>query len=74
MEYYLGIQTQFKAKSLNVFTFINSAVAIRYKKWVSGVHPDNKQPIEYEKPIMEVLELEDCIVSVIRKYPELREQ
>lgn len=70
MEYYLGIHTQFKAKLLNVFTFNSSAVAIRYKKWVSGVHPDNKQPIEYEKPIMEVLELEDGKIAVIRKYHE----
>ncbi|WP_100641883.1 hypothetical protein [Alteromonas facilis] len=70
MKHYLGSHTRFKAELLNVFTFNSSAIAVRYKKQVSGTHPDNNQPIEYERTIMEVLELEGGKVAVIRKYHE----
>ena len=70
MAFYLGVHSKFDAKLLNVFTFNNSAVAIRYEKHVQGVHPENKQPIECVRTIMEVLELENNKIAIIRKYHE----
>ncbi len=68
MMFYLGAHTEFKAELLNSFVFNTSAIAIRYKKWVKGIHPQSKEPIEYTSTIMEVLELEEDKIAVIRKY------
>ncbi len=70
MTFYLGAHTEYKAELLNVFTFNDSAVAIRYKHHAKGIHPQNQQAIEYSKVMMEVLELEGNQVAVIRKYHE----
>lgn len=70
MTYYLGAHTEYRAELLDVFTFNNSAVAIRYKNNVKGIHPQNSQPIVYAQTMMEVLEMENGKVAVIRKYHE----
>lgn len=70
MTFYLGAHTEYKAELLDVFTFNQSAVAIRYKDYAKGIHPQNNQPIEYTQTMMEVLEIEDGKVAVIRKYHE----
>jgi hypothetical protein len=70
MTFYLGSHTEFNAKLLDVFIFNTSAIAIRYEKHAKGIHPQSKQPIMYTQTIMEVLELEDGLVGVIRKYHE----
>lgn len=70
MTFYLGAHTEYKAELLNVFTFNDSAIAIRYKHHAKGIHPQNQQAIEYSKVMMEVLELEGNKVAVIRKYHE----
>lgn len=70
MAYYLGAHTEFSAKLLNIYTFNDSAIAIRYQKWSKGVHPQTGKIIESEKTFMEVLELEDRKIAVIRKYHE----
>ena len=70
MTFYLGAHTDYKAELLNVFTFNQSAIAIRYKHYAKGVHPQNNQPIEYTRTMMEVLETEGEKVAVIRKYHE----
>lgn len=70
MSFYLGAHTQYKAHLLNVFVFNDSAVAIRYSNNVEGVHPQNKQAISYRQTMMEVLEMENGKVAVIRKYHE----
>ncbi|WP_440875273.1 nuclear transport factor 2 family protein [Thalassotalea sp. PLHSN55] len=70
MTFYLGAHTKYQAELLDVFTFNNSAIAIRYKKYAKGIHPQNNQPIEYSQTIMEVLEIENGKVAVIRKYHE----
>jgi len=70
MTFYLGAHTEFKAELLDVFTFNQSAVAIRYKNYAKGIHPQNNQPIEYTQTMMEVLEIENGKVAVIRKYHE----
>lgn len=70
MTFYLGAHTEYKAELLDVFTFNQSAIAIRYHNYAKGVHPENKQPVEYAQTMMEVLEIEDGKVAVIRKYHE----
>lgn len=70
MTFYLGAHTKYNAELLNVFTFNHSAVAIRYKNYAKGIHPQSKQPIEYSQVMMEVLEIENGKVAVIRKYHE----
>lgn len=70
MTFYLGAHTEYKAELLNMFVFNDSAVAIRYKHYGKGIHPQSKQPIEYTRTMMEVLEMEGDKVAVIRKYHE----
>jgi hypothetical protein len=70
MTFYLGSHTEYSAELLDVFTFNQSAIAIRYKNYAKGVHPQNNQEIEYSDVMMEVLEIEDGKVAVIRKYHE----
>jgi hypothetical protein len=70
MLFYLGAHSEFSAELLDVFTFNNSAIAIRYKKTAKGIHPQSKQPIAYTETMMEVLEIENGKVAVIRKYHE----
>lgn len=68
MTFYLGAHTEYSATLLNTFTFNQSAIAIRYEHSAKGIHPESKQAIEYTEVIMEVLEIEDGKVAVIRKY------
>jgi hypothetical protein len=70
MLFYLGAHTEFSAELLDVFIFNNSAVAIRYKKSAKGIHPQSKEAIAYTHTMMEVLEMENDKVAVIRKYHE----
>ncbi len=70
MTFYLGGHTEYSAELLDVFTFNDSAIAIRYKNSAKGIHPQNNQPIEYSNVMMEVLEIEQLKVAVIRKYHE----
>jgi hypothetical protein len=70
MTFYLGAHSEYEATLLNVFVFNQSAIAIRYKNYAKGIHPQNNQPIEYTQIMMEVLEMEGDKVAVIRKYHE----
>ena len=70
MTFYLGAHTDYSAELLDVFTFNQSAIAIRYKNHAKGIHPQNNQPIEYSQTMMEVLEIENGKIAVIRKYHE----
>ncbi|CAM4217664.1 MULTISPECIES: hypothetical protein [Pseudoalteromonas] len=70
MTFYLGSHTKYSAELLDVFTFNHSAIAIRYKNYAKGIHPQNNQPIEYSQVMMEVLEIENGKIAVIRKYHE----
>ncbi|NVK26144.1 MAG: nuclear transport factor 2 family protein [Gammaproteobacteria bacterium] len=70
MMFYLGAHSEYNAQLLNVFTFNHSAIAIRYKNYAKGIHPQNNQAIEYSQTMMEVLEIENGKVAVIRKYHE----
>ena len=70
MTYYLGAHTEYSAELLDVFPFNDSAVAIRYKNSAAGIHPQTQQAMSYSQVMMEVLELENGKVAVIRKYHE----
>jgi hypothetical protein len=70
MLFYLGAHTEYNAELLDVFIFNNSAIAIRYKNSAKGIHPESKQPQAYTQTMMEVLEMENGKVAIIRKYHE----
>lgn len=70
MTFYLGAHTEYSAELLDVFVFNHSAIAIRYKNYAKGIHPQNNQPIQYTQIMMEVLEMEGDKVAIIRKYHE----
>lgn len=70
MLFYLGAHTEYSAELLDVFVFNHSAVAIRYKNSAKGIHPESKQALAYTQTMMEVLEMENGKVAIIRKYHE----
>ena len=70
MSFYLGAHTLFESTLLNTFVFNDTGFAIRYKNYVKGIHPQNQQPIEYTSVMMEVIEIENGKVAMIRKYHE----
>ncbi|MBY6017029.1 nuclear transport factor 2 family protein [Ferrimonas balearica] len=70
MTFYLGAHTEYQAELLDVFVFNDSAIAIRYRHHAKGIHPQNQQAIEYTSTMMELLEMENGKVAVIRKYHE----
>ena len=70
MTFYLGAHSEYNSELLNIFAFNDSAVAIRYTSNAKGIHPQNNQALEYSNVMMEVLEIENGKVAVIRKYHE----
>ncbi|NQZ05757.1 MAG: nuclear transport factor 2 family protein [Algicola sp.] len=69
MTYYLGAHTKYSAKLLDVTHDFN-VVVIKYESAIKAVHPQNGQVIERTSTTLEVLEIEDGKVSLIRKYSE----
>lgn len=69
MAYYLGAHTEYSAK-LNEIIPAYNVVVIKYLTQSSGIHPQTKEVINQSYDTMEVLEIEDGKVSVIRKYSE----
>ena len=70
MSFYLGAHTLFESTLLNTFVFNDTGFAIRYKNFAKGIHPQSKQLIEYTSTMMEVIEIENGKVAMIRKYHE----
>lgn len=70
MSFYLGAHTFYESTLLNTFVFNDTGFAIRYKNDVKGIHPQNKQPIEYTSTMLDVIEIENGKVAMIRKYHE----
>ncbi len=68
MTFYLAAHTEYEAKLLDTFIFNNSGFAIRYSHHAKGIHPQNQQPIEYSQTIMDVIEVEEGKIVMIRKY------
>lgn len=69
MNFYLGSHSSYKAELLGVMVGLN-VVILKYASKSSGVHPQTKALMTQEYTTIEVLELEDGKVSVIRKYSE----
>lgn len=67
MTYYLGTHTSYSAKLDNVVTGHN-VIVITYSTSSSGKHPQTGQVMNQSYDTMEVLEIENEKVSVIRKY------
>lgn len=66
---YLGAHTAYTAE-LGTVTPGYDVVVITYSTASSGVHPQTGETIEQSYDTLEVLEIEDGKVAVIRKYSE----
>ena len=69
MLYYLGAHVSYTAQ-LNHIIPAHNAVAISYTTTSKGIHPQTKELVELQYQTLEVLEIEDGKVAVIRKYEE----
>jgi ketosteroid isomerase-like protein len=69
MLYYLGAHTEYAA-TLTTIVAGYKVVVLKYKTQLSGKHPQTGQVIALSYDTVEVLELEDGKVAVIRKYSE----
>jgi ketosteroid isomerase-like protein len=69
MLFYLGSHSAHKATLKQVIPAHN-AVAITYTTSSKGVHPQTNELVELHYSTMEVLEIEDGKIAVIRKYEE----
>lgn len=69
MSFYLGAHLAYEAK-LHQIIPAHNVVVITYSTVSSGVHPQTKEIVKSEYSTMEVLEIENGKVSVIRKYEE----
>ena len=69
MSYYLGGHTEYKGNLIS-HTDGYGVVVIKYETSAKGIHPQTKQEITQNFLTLEVLEIENGKVSVIRKYSE----
>ena len=69
MTYYLGIHTEYKSELTELITGHN-VVIIKYTTSAKGIHPQTKQEVIIKDETIEVLEIEDGKVAVIRKYSD----
>jgi len=69
MGHYLGVHTKYKGTLLDV-SLGHGVVVIRYDTEATGVHPQTKEVMVLKYQTLEVLEIEEGKVSVIRKYSE----
>lgn len=69
MLYYLNAHAEYRAELKNVVIGFN-VVVIEYGSYAKGKHPQTGEWIEHTYNTVEVLELENGKVAVIRKYSE----
>ena len=69
MMYYLASHTEYKSKLID-FISVKDVVIIKYESQSKGIHPQTKKENELNIVTIEVLELENNKVSIIRKYSE----
>ena len=69
MSYYLGAHTEHSGKLIS-HTDGHDVLVIKYETSLKGVHPQSKQVTAQNYLTLEVLEIENGKVSVIRKYSE----
>lgn len=66
MTHYLGVHSEYKAKLLDYMIGFNSIV-IKYKFSAKGIRGDGLR-FNYEKEALDVLELKNGKVAIIRRY------
>ena len=69
MNHYLGAHTEYTGKLIS-YTGGFNVVVIKYDTSSKGIHPQTKELIAQNYRTLEVLEIENGRVSVIRKYSE----
>ena len=69
MSYYLGAHTEYSGKLISN-TIGHDVVVIKYETSSKGIHPQTNEVISQNYLTLEVLEIENGKVSVIRKYSE----
>jgi hypothetical protein len=69
MNYYLGIHSQYKAQ-LTRQSYGHNVITIEFHTQAKGIHPDNGQEILINNTALEVLEIEQGKISVIRHYSD----
>lgn len=69
MNHYLGAHTEYVGTLINL-TLGYDVVVIQYDTLAKGIHPQTKELITQKYRTLEVLEIENGKVSVIRKYSE----
>ena len=67
MGYYLGAHTEYEGTLLSQMAGHN-VVVIKYRSSSKGIHPQTQQEVSQQDMTVEVLEIEDGKVAVIRKY------
>lgn len=69
MSHYLGVHTEYTGSLVNI-TLGHGVVVIQYDTLVKGIHPQTEEVVTKKYRTLEVLEIENGKVSVIRKYSE----
>ena len=69
MSYYLGGHSEYSGKLIS-HTDGHNVIVLKYETSAKGIHPQTKELITLNFLTLEVLEIEDGKVSVIRKYSE----
>ncbi|MCO4799871.1 MAG: nuclear transport factor 2 family protein [Colwelliaceae bacterium] len=69
MTYYLNAHSEYKGTLLSVEVGFN-VIIIKYNSTLKAIHPQTKALISMNKDTVEVLEIEDGKVAMIRKYSE----
>ena len=69
MNYYLGAHTEYSGKLISQ-TYGHNVVVIKYETSSKGIHPQTNQVVANNHLTLEVLEIENGKVSIIRKYSE----
>ncbi len=69
MTHYLGGHSEYSAKLLNSTYLGDQVVVVEYQTYSKGKRPSG-EVVEQKHITMEVLELEDHKITVIRKYSE----
>jgi len=69
MSYFLGGHTEYSGKLIS-YTDGHNVIVLKYETSAKGVHPQTKEVMTLNFVTLEVLEIENGKVSVIRKYSE----
>ena len=69
MSYYLGVHTSYESELLDLIIG-HQVIIIKYQTSATGIHPQTKRHLTIEDLTIEVLEIENGKIAVIRKYSD----